>query len=412
MHAQTEGPADQELDFTTKIVVLFGGVLATLGVMGIVPILPTIQARLALGAYDAFLVKQLIGAVGLAMVVGSPLGGFLTDRLGPRRILGISAGVYVLAGTAGLYLGELSLLVASRFVLGLTAASIEIVSLTIINTRIPSERRAKWMGIHLSVSMFSTLLIQPLSGALGEIWWRLPFCLYLLGLLILPYAMGRERSSARPPLLPASVSAGLAERLPKRTVAFFALLAFLIGSTMYLTMIYAPFFMRHLGIERPFVIALVLTADSAVGAGMAMSYGWSRRFLSARACFAISLVCAALGTAIAGTASGVAPFIAGLLIYGFGSGWLLPNLLTLLGSQVPLAHQGRAAGIVKAGNVLASPLSIVIIEPIAREFGEDSALKLAAMVSLLLLVITFSSRSMYNRPAFGRAVAPSLSEPR
>jgi MFS family permease len=395
MHGQTETPTHQELDLTTKIVVLFGGVLATLGVMGIVPILPTIQTELAHGAYDAFLVKQLIGAVGLAMMVGSPLGGFLVDRYGPRRILGVSAAIYVLAGTAGLYLGELSLLVASRFVLGLTAASIEIVSLTIINTRIPLDRRAKWMGIHLSVSMFSTLLIQPLSGALGEVWWRLPFCLYLLGLMIVPYALGRERVPVRAPALQPAAEADGA-RMPKGIVALFALLAFLIGSTMYLTMIYAPFFMKHLGIERPFVIALVLTADSAVGAAMAMSYGWSRRFLSARACFAISLTAAALGTAIAGTASSVAPFIAGLLIYGFGSGWLLPNLLTLLGPQIPLAHQGRAAGIVKAGNFLASPLSIVIIEPIARQFGESSALKLASAVCLVLLTITLILRSIYS----------------
>jgi MFS family permease len=187
------------------------------------------------------------------------------------------------------------------------------------------------------------------------------------------------------------------DRLPRATVALFTLLAFLIGSTMYLTMIYTPFFMHQLGVDRPLTIALVLTADSAMGAGMALSYGWARRFLSSRTCFAFSLVCAATGTSIAGTAASIVPFIAGLMIYGFGSGWLLPNLLTLLGLQIPSDQQGRAAGIVKAGNFLASPLSIVIIEPVARQFGESSALKLAAVVSFLLLLLTFSSRSIYRR---------------
>jgi MFS family permease len=253
------------------------------------------------------------------------------------------------------------------------------------------------MGIHLSVSMFSTLLIQPLSGTLGEVWWRLPFCLYLLGLLILPYAVSRLRSSDRAVtrLVPVLDQAG-AERMPRGTVVLFTLFAFAIGSTMYLTMIYTPFFMKQLGVDRPFVIALVMTADSAAGAGMAMSFGWVRGALSAQTCFAISFTCAMLGTLVAGTSTSIGPFVAGLILYGFGSGWLLPNLLTLLGAHIPAACQGRAAGIVKAGNFIASPLSIVIIEPVARQFGESSALKLAAAVSAVMLATTLSIRSIYR----------------
>ena len=64
--------------------------------------MPAIDTALAHSPHDSLLVKQLLGAVGLAMVAGAPLGGYLVDRLGLRTLL-VGGSLLYTAATAGLY---------------------------------------------------------------------------------------------------------------------------------------------------------------------------------------------------------------------------------------------------------------------------------------------------------------------
>src|SRR5580692_4223811 len=177
-----EAGAEGTLDVTGKLVVLLSGMLSALCLTAINSVLPSIARDLAHGPNDAMLVKQLIGAVALAMAAGAPLGGYLADKIGLRPTLFGASVLYTVAGTAGLYLNSLPLLLVSRLLLGLAAASIQVLGLTMINTTLKGNARAKWMGLHISVAIFSTLFFQPLAGLLGEISWRLPFALYAGGL--------------------------------------------------------------------------------------------------------------------------------------------------------------------------------------------------------------------------------------
>jgi MFS family permease len=168
----------------TRAVMAGGGLLSALALIGIISVLPDIATDLAHGPQDGMLVKQLVGIVSLAMVLGSPLAGFLVDRVGLRRVLITAALVYAVAGTAGLYLDGLKSLVASRFFVGMSAATIQIISFTLINTRLNTQQRARWMGIHVSFAMIGTIIIHPLAGVLGETSWRRPFWLYSIGILV------------------------------------------------------------------------------------------------------------------------------------------------------------------------------------------------------------------------------------
>src|SRR5262245_6788527 len=122
------------LDFGEKVVVLIGGILAAMALTVINPILPVIEKELAHGPTDAMLIKQLFGVTTLAMVVGAPLGGFLVDRIGMRPLLLVASLVYAIAGTAGLYLSSLPLLLVSRLFLGASTACIQVMSLKLVNS--------------------------------------------------------------------------------------------------------------------------------------------------------------------------------------------------------------------------------------------------------------------------------------
>ena len=185
MDAGSSDGSEGTLDFTGKLLILLSGILSAMCLTAINSVLPSIEKELARGPNDAMLVKQLLGAVALAMAAGAPLGGFMADRFGLRRTLFVGALVYTVAGTAGLYLSSLPLLLVSRLFLGLAAAAIQVLGLTMVNTQLSGNARARWMGLHVSVAIFGTLFIHPLAGLLGEISWRLPFALYGIGAALL-----------------------------------------------------------------------------------------------------------------------------------------------------------------------------------------------------------------------------------
>jgi MFS family permease len=164
-----------------KLLVVTSGPLASIAIIGITSVLPQIAEALEPGP-RTMMTKQLVGIVGLAMAVGSPLAGWLLGRLSPRLfLLGVSL-LYVVAGTAGLYVGDIAVLLASRFFVGLASAGFVIMTISIISTRLDGAERAKWMGIQVGLAMISALAIHPVAGGLGEFGWRLPFLLFLLGL--------------------------------------------------------------------------------------------------------------------------------------------------------------------------------------------------------------------------------------
>jgi predicted MFS family arabinose efflux permease len=384
--ADTSLQSAAALDPGTRIVILSGGFIASLALMAIASVLPQIDHALARTASDHMLVKQLVGAVALAMVVGAATVGFLIDRLGITRVLIGAAILYALAGTAGLYLGDLQSLLVSRLLVGVSAAAIQVACMTLINTRLEGGARARWMGLHISVAMLTAIFAHPVAGMLGEISWRLPFALYGMGLVLVPAALLQHaRAVSRPE---ESRSDGMRTSFLSWFPLRYLLLAFAIGSLALMPSVQVPFLLREKGLLRPSAIALVLTADSFAGAIMAMLYGRARAYISAHVAFAISFATAAAGLMLAALAESVAAVIAGLLVYGLGIGWFVPNLMTTLSVRVAPGHQGRAAGIVKAAHFLSAPVSVALVEPLARSHGPASTLVVASALAIVCLLAT------------------------
>ena len=76
-----------------------------------------------------------------------------------------------------------------------------------------------------------------------------------------------------------------------------------------------------------------------------------------------------------------------MVIYGFGIGWLMANLITSLGDKVSKERQGRATGFVKAAHFMAAPLAVTAMEPFARRFGPESALFVVLCIAITLIVL-------------------------
>jgi MFS family permease len=397
----TEASAEGTLDFTGKLVVLLSGLLSALCLTAINSVLPSIARDLAHGPNDAMLVKQLIGAVALAMAAGAPLGGYLADKIGLRPTLFTASVLYTVAGTAGLYLNSLTLLLVSRLLLGLAAASIQVLGLTMINTTLTGNARARWMGLHISVAIFGTLFFFPLAGWLGDISWRLPFALYAGGVVLvlgLLFNRGSSLAKVEPPIAKASAAKtgpGIISWFPWHYLP----LALLMGAVTYLPTISIPFQLKEQAGATPSTIAYVLTGTSAIGAIVALLYGPARRRLSAHAAFLIGFGLAGTGALIAANTSSFVGVLSGLFILSVGTAWFTPNIMTALGSKVTKEQQGRAAGMVKAAQFLAAPLAVILVQPFVKQHGEVIAMQAVAVIGLAMFVVMALRMAMTGNPA-------------
>lgn len=372
-----------------RALMLSGGLLGAMALVAITAVLPKIDTALAHSPGDGLLIKQLVGVVSLAMVAGAPLAGVLVDRIGLRPTLVASVLIYAVAGTAGLYLNSLPLLLGSRLLLGLAAASVQIVSITLINTRLVAAERAKWIGWHMAFAMVGTIIVNPVAGLLGEISWRLPFALYGIAVLFVPVALADPAFGHR---VVAHDTLSTAAPSDRRGVLgwfpiHYAALALFIGGITYVPMIYAPFLLRQHGLENSALIALVLTIDSVLGATMAVLYGRARRYLSAHVAFAVSFAATGVGTCVAALSPGVGGVVLGMAIFGFGVGWFIANLLTAMAAKVGSAQQGRATGYTKAAHFLSAPLCVLLMEPMSRRFGPQGVMLTVSVTAFALLVL-------------------------
>lgn len=377
------------ISLATRLVILAGGPSISLATSLIQPILPAIQADLASGPEDAFLVKMLIGVMGIAMVIGAAITGFLVDRFGLKRVMSANYALYAVAGTAGLYLADLPLLLVSRFLLGMAASGAVTGSIIIINSLLPQESRATWLGYYNGVAQISSVVFNPLSGLLGEMNWHWSFAIYGIAA---PFAvLAMTALQGRVPMRPEEAMAG-PEPLLRWFPLRFAVIGIALGVIIYIPAVYLPFLLNGLGMKSPQSISLVLTGDIIAGSIAALCFGRARRSLSELGAFRVAVAMAGFGLTIAGFATNYVSVIVGSIFFGVGVAWFLPTLMLGTATRVEPGRQGRAAGLVKSANYMGSPIAVFLAEPVARSYGASGAILAAAGLSLTLLVASITGK--------------------
>ena len=158
------------------------------------------------------------------------------------------------------------------------------------------------------------------------------------------------------------------------------------GTVTYLPNVYLGFVVREIGVDSPAIISMVMLAGALLGATMALMFGRSQRYISSSTAFMFSFACTGTGMLIVSLASSFTGVVIGMLVFGFGIGWFVPNLMISLSRRVTRSQQGQAVGIIKAAHYLASPLSILAVEPIARLYGPSGATATGSMLSFCVVV--------------------------
>jgi len=209
------------------------------------------------------------------------LGGRAADLLGRRRVFLIALGVFLVASALGGIATDGNVLIATRFIKGVSAAFTAPAGLSIITTTFAEgPARNKALSVYTATGATGFSLGLVFGGALTQLGWRWTFFLpvpialvaLLAGIKLVPGG-GRPLSSRRAFDLPGAVSltAGmlllvytLVEAPDKgwasaRTLGSFALTAVILGA----------FVLRELRVDAPLVRLGILRSQSLVRANLA-----------------------------------------------------------------------------------------------------------------------------------------------
>lgn len=377
--------------------VLLGASTLTIMAAAIVsPSLPTMHD--AFSQASPLLVQQVVTLTSAAIAVTAPFAGIVIQRVGSRPVLAFGLGLYAVAGTAGLWVPGMVSLLVSRAVLGVAVGMI----MTSVSSSIAGlwsgPGRARMMSGQQAFASLGGVVFLPLAGLLSSIDWRVPFALYSVALLIVPFTV-------LTPLFPGHQHSAAPTRSAGRGTSAL-LVAFILGAAVIGTAVFfmvptqLPFMLAESGL--PAVLSgFAIAASTATGVIGALVFPRLRQQFGFGAIAAGSLLTLGTGWAMIGANGAAAPagVTAGALVGGIGVGAIVPDLNAWLSDLVPGSQQPVVLGGLVAAIFGGQFLSPLIFAPFIDAIGLRGAFLAAAVLLAILAatVVAVSARTQKNK---------------
>ena len=378
--------AERKAGLPQLIVLLAASCLSVLGAVLLAPVLPQMaQAFAGVPAAD-ILVPVVLTVPSLIIGLTAPFTGFIVDKIDRKRVLLIAMVAYAIVGTAPLYLTSLGAIVGSRVLLGLCEAAIMTCCTTLIGDYWTGTKRARYLGLQTLVAAISATIFLGVGGALGASGWRTPFWLYLVAaVLVVPMARLLWQPTRHP--------AGKAlhrnlEPLPWRQLLVPCLVTLFGGIVFYALLVQLSFVLTGVGVTSTATIggiSAIMSLATAIGAGL---FGQvSGR--TVRVLLPIEFGLSALGLIIV-FAGGTVPVITvGAVLTGFGTGLLLPTLLTWAVNRLHFEQRGRGTGLWTGSLFIGQFLSPVLLGIVGVGVGGlQPALGVLGIAAAAMAVVT------------------------
>ncbi|MFM9629177.1 MULTISPECIES: MFS transporter [Streptomyces] len=369
------------------VLLMTGSCLPVLGAVLLAPVLPRMQDHFEGVTGSAALVPLVLTVPALSLALLAPFAGVVVDRLGRKRLLVAATVLYALFGTVPLWLDSLHGILLSRVLVGVAEAAIMTACTTLIGDYYSGRVRDRYLALQTMCASASATLFFVLGGALGAAGWRAPFWLYAVGLLLAP-VMARalpNPTTAGLGALPNPTTAGLGvstdpgpgpRPFPVRRMAGLCLLTVFGAVVFYTVPVEMSYLLDDLDVDSTGVIGAVTAVASA--ATVLGSVVFTRLTGDPRRRLPVLLLPCAAGFLVMGIADGLPLLIAGAVLNCFGTGLLLPSLLTLAMSRLDYADRGRGIGLWTAAFFLGE-----FVCPLVLLGGKGALGSLASAVALL-----------------------------
>ncbi len=382
-----------------EVTLLSASTMIILTGSAIAPVLPRILEVFKETPHAPFLTRMILSLPALSIALASPLVGLILDRWGRKPVLLVSLGLYGFIGASAYLLDSLYAILISRALLGIGIAGIVTSSITLIGDYYSGVYRIRFMGLQSAVTGYSGVAYITVAGVLGDVYWRLPFLIYLLALLILPIALF---SITEPEHITKSKAGDQDEShskepLPTKQIAFIYFISFFGMILFYMVPVQLPFFMNSLGITSKTMIGSSMAVMTLVSATTATQFHRIKERLSFLQIFILLFTLMGTGYFIIGTSSSYVQIIIATSVSGLGLGLFMPSLSVYIVSIAPEGIRGRIVGGMGTAFFLGQFFSPIIVHPSVEAIGLARSFVAASGLMLILTLILFISNYRNTR---------------
>lgn len=379
--------------------------VSTLTVMSnatIAPSLPVMQEYFNDVPNVDYWVRLVLTAPSLFVAIGAPFAGFIIDQSGRKPLLAVTLLIYGLAGSSGLWLNSIGLILIGRALLGLSVAGIMVTVLTLIADYYTGVVRTQFLGWQSAFVALGGFVFLSVGGFLAEVSWRLPFLIYLVAWLFLPLVLlllpkpsptsqASTLGSNQPVAEPASLPTGL--------VVLTYGIALIAQAVFYMIPVQLPFYLQTLTNASASQSGLAIALGTLFVAVGSVLYQRIKARLTFISVYEIAFISIGVGYGLISLANGYGIVLLGLAIAGFGLGLLIPNMNLCLTSITPTVLRGRTLGGLTTCFFLGQFISPLLSQPLSQLVGLKVTYGLAGVLVVGLALVTLIVMSRHERLA-------------
>ena len=348
-----------------------GVVFTTVG-----PILPLIATHYGGGHDGALVAEWLLTMPSIGIVVGGPTMGWFVERFGARTVLLVCFSIFGLAGMSALFIEDRWVLLASRFIVGVTAVGQATPATAVLGDRFVGARRGFIVGIQVALGAAVGIGTALAAGAMAErAGWRAPFSLYGLAIgtaILAAFVIDRR------PVERAEMRTKKGSLLPLLPV-FLAIVVSMMVS--FISTNQVPLLLSELGSGSPSTLSAVLGGTTLATMIGALLYGKLRSKLGAASTGAVGGVLQGISMILLAVAHSMFPIALGSIILGLGGGLLYPGFSHMILDRAPDASRGRAIGFLFTAQFAGPFLSTALVVPAIVAVGRyDSLLTIGGVL--------------------------------
>lgn len=371
------------------VALLLAATLTVMAAATISPALPGLQQQFPATDSNAFLIRLLVPAPAIAVVLTAAICGRIADRRGRRGMLLAGVALYALAGSLGALLTDLHMLLASRLILGIALAMIMTAQSALMGDYFTGDRLQALSGAQVSARNLGGLLFITLAGFLAVISPRLPFAIYALPALLLPFfwrvivEVQRSHDSSTAPL---PEPQGW-----RRRVRLLALGQIAVTVVFFTMPTQLPFYLEFRGYPSPAMTGAALGMMMLAGGIAGLRYSAICGRIGHARVWAVAFGLMAAGFAALAGASGFATVLAGTASIGAGYALAIPGFISLSLAATPAHRRGWTGARLTIAAFLGQFLSPFASMPALVQWGWQAcagglavALSGAALLALLL----------------------------
>jgi MFS family permease len=382
----------------TKISLLLISTLTVMSGATIAPSLPAMREHFADISNADYLVRLALTLPALLIALGAPVVGLVIDRLGRKPLLLLALILYGLAGSSGLFLNSLNLILVGRVLLGISVAGIMTTATTLIADYYTGNARAQFLGLQAGFMGLGGVVFLSVGGFLADLNWRFPFAIYLLALILFFFALVFLPEPTRNLAINISDSNNpeTSQLLPINLVFLTYGLGIISQIVFYLIPVQLPFYLKELFAANASQSGLAIALATLMSAIVSLSYRQIKARLSFIAIYGIAFLNLGIGYLLISLGNAYSIVLVVLAIAGTGLGLIIPNMNLCLVSVTPDAMRGRVLGGVTTSIFLGQFLSPLASQPLSKMVGLATTYGLAGALMLVLMVATFATLKLWR----------------